>query len=176
MKIPSRNDPSEYVKEPFPDYYARWPEELIHIPENVVKTWMWYHNEQVVEFSEENYDFTKWNFRLEKFTNGQILSIQHFSDELEKLDNIGKRFLGNELEGYDTADYMQEHGTFPCPIIVAENAGQHEHHRSFPDEKMLEPYHLIEGSRRLAFIRALIGSQSPVLKDEHDVWIVSIAD
>ncbi len=51
MEIPKRNDPSDFKCESFEDYFARFPEELNHIPEDVVKNWMWYHNEQVVEFS-----------------------------------------------------------------------------------------------------------------------------
>jgi len=174
MNIPLRNDPTDYQKESFEDYYARWPNELSHVPESVVKSWMWYHNEQVVEFCRDYYDIEHWSFQLENFDNDKIMEVQHFPDELEKLDDIGERFINGKLAGYDTADYMLENGTFPCPIIVVENGSRYQHHKSLPCETMIEPYHLIEGNRRLAFVRALIRHNHPKLKGNHEVWVVTI--
>lgn len=176
MKIPPRNDPSDFQIESFEDYYARWPNELAHVPESVVRMWMWEHNDQVIEFFDQCYDIDRWSFRLEKLDNKKILEVRHFADELEKLDDIGDRLIKGLLVGYNTAEYMLENGTFPCPIIVVENGGQYEHHRSHPGEKMLEPYHLIEGNRRLAFVRALNRHNHPNLQDEHDVWVVTIEE
>ncbi len=176
MEIPVRNDPSDYRKEPFEEYYARWPKELSHVPESVIKMWMWDHNEQVVNFCRDYYDVEKWVFSLETFDNSKIQEVKHFSDELEKLDNIGEAFINGEHVGYDTAEFMLENGTFPCPIIVVENGSKYEHHRSHAGEKMLEPYHPIEGNRRLAFVRALIRYEHPSLKNEHRVWVATIGE
>ena len=175
MEIPKRNDPSDFKCEPFEDYFARFPEELNHIPEDVVKNWMWYHNEQVVEFS-QLYDFTKWKFSLEDFDNDKIMEIQHFEYDLKLLDGKGQEFLQGRLNEHDTAKFMFENGTSPCPMIVAKDAGNHVHHQREEGNLMLEPYHLIEGNRRLAYLRAMIGKPFPRLKESHKVWVVEIEE
>ncbi len=78
------------------------------------------------------------------------------------------------MPGYDTAEFMQENGTFPVPIIVAHNAGKVLHHKSLNHEFMLEPYHILEGNRRLAFLRAMIQKQHEKLKKNHKIWLVTI--
>lgn len=168
-----KNNPSEYKEEPFEDYYARWPSELSHIPKGVVKMWFWYHNDQTVDFS-KHYDFTKWTFQLQNFTNEKILEIKHFDYEMKLLDGKGEVFLKGRLQGYDTADHMLENGTFPYPIIVAENADKHFHHITEIKERMLPSCHLIERNRRFAYIRALIRHNMSQLIEEHDVWVVTI--
>ncbi|MBD0785806.1 hypothetical protein HUO09_05595 [Vibrio sp. Y2-5] len=175
MEIPKRNDPSDFECEPFEDYFARFPQELNHIPEDVVKNWMWYHNEQVVEFS-QLYDFTKWKFSLEDFDNDKIMEIQHFEYDLKLLDGKGQEFLKGCLNEHDTAKFMFENGTSPCPMIVTKDAGNHIHHQREEGNLMLEPYHLIEGNRRLAYLRAMIGKPFPRLKESHKVWVVEIEE
>jgi len=173
LEIPKKNNPTEFKEEPFEEYYSRWPKRLSNIPEGVVRMWFWDHNEQVLEFAKQ-YDFTKWKFCLEKFTNEKILEIRHFDYDMKLLDGKGEEFLKGRLKGYNTADYMLENGTFPCPIIVAHNAGEHFHHATDFKDAMIEPYHLIEGNRRFAYIRALIRHKCPQLKKDHDVWVATI--
>ena len=173
MNIPKRNDPSEFKCETFEDYYARFPNQLSHIPEDVVRTWFWFHNEQVIGFS-KLYHFRKWTFTLEKFDNSNIMEIRHFEYDLKRLDGKGAEFIKGKMKGYDTADFMFENGTSPCPMNVAKNAGEHIHQQRFEGEEMLQPYHLIEGNRRLAFLRAMIKYKFSRLKDSHDVWVVNI--
>lgn len=170
--VPSRIDRSE-VKESFESYYSRWPKELENVPEDVVRHWIYYHNECFLGF-DGVYDLSKWVFKKERFSNVRILDVLHYPDELKHMDSIGERFLAGVLAGYDTADYMLKNGTFPCPIIVAHNAGEYRHHRGLEGESMLEPYHLIEGHRRLSFLRAMIKRNHKALKKEHDVWLVTI--
>lgn len=175
VDIPKRNDPSDSELELFEDYYARFPRELGNVPKEVVQTWMWYHNEQVIEFVEV-YDFQKWVFTLEEFNNSDIMKIQHFDYDLRLLDGKGEEFIKGEMKGYDTADYMLANGTSPCPIIIAKNAGAHIHHQGPEGDKMLEPYHLIEGNRRLAYLRAMITSAYAKLKNSHHIWVVDIRE
>jgi len=174
VEIPKRNDPSDFKCESFEDYYARFPNELAHIPKDVVKNWMWYHNEQVVECS-KRYDFKKWAFDLQDFDNDKIMEIKHFEYDLMRLDGKEQEFLKGRLNEHDTAKFMFENGTSPCPMIVAENAGDHTHHQREEGNKMLEPFQLIEGNRRLAYLRAMIKKSFPKLKDSHKVWVVTIA-
>ncbi|KZZ43796.1 hypothetical protein A3758_04225 [Oleiphilus sp. HI0118] len=169
MLIPKLNENAES----FDAYFQRLPRDLLHVPEDIVRTWFWYHNEQALEFS-EFYDFTKWSFRLESFSNDKIMAIRHYEYYLSKLDAKGQEFLKGRMSGYDTADFMLENGTFPCAILVAANCGEFRHHQSTGDEMVLEPYHVIEGQRRLGFVRALITADHPALKSHHHVWVATI--
>ncbi|MCE7615488.1 hypothetical protein LZT09_12730 [Vibrio fluvialis] len=162
-------------KENFTDYLLRVPAELKHVPEDIIRTWFWYHNEQAVEFS-KFYDFTKWKFTAKAFTNDQILEIRHYDYYLKRLDDKGGEFLKGRMKGYDTADFMRANGTFPEPILVVENGSKHKHHHSIGDETMLEPYHIIEGQRRLGFIRAMIRAGHPKLQASHRAWVATIED
>jgi hypothetical protein len=173
MEIPKRNDPSDFKWEAFEDYYARFPEELAHIPEDVVKNWMWYHNEQVVELS-KLYNFKKWIFELQSFNNDKVMEIKHFDYDLKLLDGKGGEFLKGRLNEHDTAKFMFDNGTSPCPMIVAEKASEHIHHQREEGNRMLEPFQLIEGNRRLAYLRAMISMPFPKLQDSHKVWVVTI--
>lgn len=174
MKIPKHNDPSDFEIESFESYVDRWPAELDHVPLDVIKSWAYDHNEQVLEFTDELYDLTKWSFELIEFSNDKILEIMNFGSEMKHYDHIGNKFFANRMHGYDTAEFMQENGTFPVPIIVAHNAGKFLHHKSFDNEFMLEPYHLLEGNRRLAFLRAMIQRKHEKLQEIHKVWLVII--
>ncbi|GAD89041.1 hypothetical protein VHA01S_014_00660 [Vibrio halioticoli NBRC 102217] len=175
MEIPKRNDPSDFKDEDFEDYYARFPTELDHIPQDVVKNWMWYHNEQVVEFS-KLYNFKKWNFELRDFDNNEVMTIKHFDYDLKLLDGKGQEFLKGLLNEHEAAKFMFENGTSPCPIIVAKDASKHIHHIRNEGNFMLEPYQLIEGNRRLAYLRAMIRKSYPKLKASHNVWVVTIGE
>ena len=173
MEIPKRNDPSDFKWETFEDYYARFPKEFAHIPKDVVKSWMWFHNEQVVDFS-SIYDFKNWNFELRSFDNDEVMEIRHFEYDLKLLDGKSEEFIQGRLNEHDTARFMFENGTPPCPIIVARDASKHIHHQRDEGNFMLEPYHLIEGNRRLAYLRAMISKAFPKLRNSHKVWVVSI--
>ena len=171
MEIPELID----HKETFADYLLRMPAELAHVPEDIVRTWFWYHNEQAVEFS-SFYDFTKWKFKSKAFNNDQITDIKHYDYYLKRLDDKGGEFLKGRMKGYDTADFMLANGTFPEPILVVENGSKHKHHHSIGDETMLERYHIIEGQRRLGFIRAMIRAGHPKLQASHRAWVATIED
>lgn len=171
MQIPRLS----HENESFEEYINRFPRELAHVPEDLVKSWFWYHNDQAVECS-TIYDFKKWKFRSEKFSNEEIMKIRHYDYYLSKLDEKGEVFLRGRMEGYDTADFMLDNGTFPCAILITEDCGKHKHHQSVGDETMLEPYQIIEGNRRLGFLRALINTDHPNLRAWHSVWVATIAD
>ena len=173
MIPPKREDPTPYKIESFESYYSRWPRELENVPEDVVRQWVHYHNESVLECS-NIYKIANWVFELKVFSNEEILEVSHYPSELEHMDNNGDILMTQGMEGYDTAEFMLQNGTFPCPIIVAHNAGSHNHQKSIGSETMLEPYHLIEGHRRLGFVRGMIKHDYEQLKPEHKVWLVTI--
>ena len=175
MKIPKRNDPNDFKIESFESYLVRWPDELSHIPEDIIRSWAYEHNDQVIEFCEETYDLSTWTFDRVKFSNDEILEIKHFDSEMKHYEHIGSEFLAGRMVGYGTAEFMLENGTFPVAILVAHNAGEFMHHKSFENEYMIEPYHLIEGNRRLAFLRAMIEKDHELLQKSHDVWLLTIS-
>ena len=173
MRPPKREDPSAFEIESFDSYYSRWPKELTNIPEDVVRHWIYYHN----GFFWEGgiiYEIDRWSFDLKVFSNEKIMEIAHYPSEIERMDYNGETLMKKGMPGYDTAEYMLQHGTFPCPIIVAYNAGAHKHAKSIGTETMLEPYHLVEGHRRLGFARGMIRHNYKHLKREHKVWLVTI--
>lgn len=173
VRPPKRENVNSYKAESFESYYSRWPCELANVPEDVVRQWVYYHNEI---FWEDRivYEIEKWKFELKKFTNDEILEILHYPSEIEHMDKNGDILMQQGMPGYDTAEYMLEYGTFPCPIIVARNAGAYKHIKSIGNETMLEPYHLVEGHRRLGFVRGMIKHGYEKLKLSHEVWLTTI--
>ena len=165
--------PKVEVNEIFESYIARWPDEFDNIPEDVIRNWVYYHNESVIENSDV-YELMKWQFKKKTFTTEEVLEIKHYDSEIKHLDHIGDVLMKQGMSGYDTAEFMIEYGTFPCPIIVAHNAGMFRHAKSLNGETMLEPYHLIEGSRRLGFVRGMAKYNYHKLQQNHEVWVVTI--
>jgi hypothetical protein len=165
--------PKVLTNETFEDYLARWPKDLTNVPVDVIKNWVFYHNEFVREHSDV-YCLKNWSFELKYFSSEEIVEIKHYDSEIKHWDHIGNELMKGRMSGYDTADYMLEKGTFPCPIIVAHNAASFKHAKSLEDEFMLEPYHLIEGNRRVGFIRGMHKNAYPKLQPKHNVWVVAI--
>lgn len=168
MKIPKVEN-----NESFELYLARWPENFTNIPDDVIRNWIYYHNEFVIDNSDV-YELEKWRFEKRIFTTEEVLTIKHYDSEMKYLDHIGDILMEQGMPDYDTAEFMIEHGTFPCPIIVAHNAGEFSHAKSLQGETMLEPYHLIEGNRRLGFIRGMAKHNFHKLQHNHEVWVVTI--
>lgn len=159
--------------EEFESYYDRWPAELSNIPKGVVEDWIYRHWR---DFSEYwlSLNPQDWQYELRIFLTEDIYRIDHVGTWVEDLDAEGVEYVGETPRGSTRlARFMKENGTFPVPIIVAENAGNIVHPRSVR-EPMKEPYQLIEGHCRLACIRGMINSNYEGLKNEHEVWIVKI--
>ena len=159
--------------ETFDDYFARWPANLSSIPKDVIRDWIYRH------WGEFNHHWSHlhphtWSYELEQFSNDEILSIDHISNWMANLDAEGIEYVSDTPRSKtDLAQYMLNNGTFPIPILVAKNAG----HVIYPHgggEHMKDPLQLIEGHSRLACIRGMIHSNHANLKQQHDVWLVSI--
>lgn len=159
--------------ESFDSYYANWPIELSGIPKPVVEDWIYRHwicfKDRWIALEPH-----KWIYKLAKLTSDEILAIDHVLTWIPDLDAEGVEFVtGAPRSKSRLGQFMLTNGTFPVPIIVAENAG----HVMCPcsgGEFMKVPLQLIEGHTRLACIRGMINSQHPTLKPEHEVWLVSI--
>lgn len=159
--------------ESFDDYYARWPSELSSIPQQVVQDWIYRHWSCFNSY----WAATKphlWAYRLEAFTNAKILTIQHPEGWTQSLEDESAEYVAGKPRSHAPfAKYLLTNGTFPLPILVAEDAG-HVRHPRLRGEVMKEPYQIIEGHRRLICIRGMINSKHPALKGEHSVWVATI--
>ncbi|WP_231602662.1 hypothetical protein, partial [Herbaspirillum chlorophenolicum] len=111
---------------------------------------------------------------LETFSNDRILAIDHILTWIQELDAEGVEFVTDKPRAQTRLGrFMLGHGTFPVPIIVAQDASHVIAPRS-GGEHMKAPLHLIEGHSRLACIRGMINSSYPTLKMLHSVWVVKI--
>lgn len=159
--------------ESFEDYYARWPTELAAIPKAIIQDWVYRHWRDFKSHWISSAPHL-WNYRLEPFSNAEILSIDHVGNWIEDLDEEGVEYVTNMPRSKARfAQHMLTNGTFPVPILVAEHAGHVIHPRSH-GEYMKEPYQLIEGHCRLACIRGMIHSNHLNLLATHNVWVATI--
>ncbi len=165
----------DYVVESFEDYYARWPAELSKIPKMVVEDWIYRHWSC---FSNRWIPLQPhlWKYEIALLTCEEILSIDHVLTWIQELDAEGVEYVtGKPRAQSRLAQFMLTNGTFPLPIIVAQNAG----HAIYPQSgnlRMKEPLQLIEGHCRLACLRGMINSNHKNLQAKHQIWLVEIPD
>lgn len=170
--VPEVSDYDSADREPIEAYLKRWPQELRNFPENVIEQWVHRHNPQFLdEWSSLN--IHEWKFECREMTTEEILGIQHLDGELEHWDYVGLKLMPTKDKYQWLSLKMEEQGTFPEPIIVAENAGAVLHPRGREGEYMKAPFQLIEGHRRLGLLRAMHAKKVPSLKARHCVWVVS---
>jgi len=173
MKYPAVHKYGDIDVESFESYYARWPEALSAIPELVVEDWIYRHWR---DFSHHwiALEPHTWQYVRKRFTSADILEIDHISTWISELDAEGVEYVSNApRSGTRMAQFMLTNGTFPVPILVAENAGHIVHPRS-AKEPMKEPFQLIEGHCRLACLRGMINASHPKLGQEHEVWVATL--
>ena len=160
-------------RESFEAYYARWPTELRNIPELVVKDWIYRHWRDFNRYWVQLRPHT-WTFNWTRFSNDEIMEIDHIGDWIQELDLEGDEYVtGAPRSQASFARYMLSNGTFPLPPIVAKNAAAIVHPRG-DGQLMKAPLQLIEGHCRLACIRGMIRANHPHLAKVHDVWVVTI--
>jgi len=170
MEIPSVKGYGEYEIEPYEEYRKRWPDGFDRFPEDLIEHWVHRHWR---EFS--NYwlpaGALEWDYEIRVFSNRNILEICHYGDWLDTLDYWGEELFKNRIRRETwLAKYMLEHGTTPVPVVVFEKGGAVDHPRS-PADKFCEPFQLIEGHMRTAYLRGMIHKKYGGLLPEHDVWV-----
>jgi hypothetical protein len=166
-------DYGEDEMETFDYYFARWPKSLSSIPKEVIQDWIYRHWPQFNEYWSALRPHT-WSYKRVQFSADELLTIENVSPLMLELDAESLEYeQGGVRSETPLADYMFANGTFPMPIIVAENAGHVVHPRG-DGEQMKVPFQLIEGHSRLACIRSMIRSGYPTLQPQHDVWVVTI--
>lgn len=163
--------------EPFSSYYSRWPYRLNNFPKEVIEEWVYRHYPNFLDWY-QMYDVSEWIFELRTLTNQEIERIEHLEGELKHWLNLGEDWLNPHglHQHYEIwlRSHMLKNGTFPTPIIISEDAGNklHPKSRSYGDDYMKEPLQLIEGHKRLGFIRALMKSKNMNIKNKHAAWVL----
>jgi hypothetical protein len=159
--------------EDFDKYWSRINSSCKHqLTELVAKQWFFEHWPDVMRYWAP-LNPHNWSYELRKFSSSELMKIDHVDNELELLDQAGSKLYSNYRQGdYRLTDYILENETFPVPIIVAFNASHIKHPWSKRDSFMKAPYQLIEGHRRLAFVREVI-KRGKALEVLHEVFLAS---
>jgi hypothetical protein len=81
------------------------------------------------------------------------------------IDGMGKLILNENYQEW-LINFMRENQTWPLPILILENLGGNVR------SSLGQPYHLLEGHRRLAYLRSLYKASQKKMKSEHEIWLV----
>ncbi|MGL5780685.1 hypothetical protein [Cetobacterium sp.] len=150
--------------EKFEEYFQRIHKLLPNWPEEVVKEWLYRHNNQIEDYF--YLGFHNFKFSLEKWENKKIMKLINSHKMDYVIDPLGLQILDKPYSFLQK--YIHENGTWPSPIIVLKNGND-----IISDNKEFlgKPYHLLEGHLRLGYIRNLYKNNKK-LKKEHLVYIV----
>lgn len=117
----------------------------------------------------------EWQYELKVLSCDEIMTIAHVGDWMKTLDQWGDDlFDGGDRRGTWLGRNMLEAGTTPKPMIVALNAGAWSHPREHRAPRMREPFQLIEGHMRLAYLRGMIRRSHALLKPAHEVFVATL--
>lgn len=160
--------------EPLSSYIKRWPKDLDQVPREVIETWVYRHwGDFLAWLPLQPFG---WHYDEKSLSNAEILCISHVGDWPATLEYWGNDLIdGSSRKSTWLGRYMLENGTTPSPIIIAKNAGKFIHPREH-GEHMVEPYQLIEGHMRLAYLQAMIKRTASSTKQSHRVLIASISN
>ncbi len=158
--------------EPFVDYYKRWPKQFAAVPELVVESWIYRHWQDFQAWLPLRP--LNWKYEMQSLDCNAILQIRHVRRWPETLARWGDDLL----EGRDRRETwlgrtMLEAGTTPTPMIVAHGAGRYRHPRE-GNEPFCEPYQLIEGHLRIAYLQGMIRHGHPCVQTHHDVFLATL--
>lgn len=158
--------------EPFAEYREKLSRDFDKIPDIVIETWIYRHWQEFQSWL--RLKPLDWDYCFASLSSVEILEISHVGDWPETLKYWGDDLLGGNFRR-DTwlGSYMLDQGTTPAPMIVAKNAGRVLHPREF-GFLMCEPYQIIEGHMRLAYLQALIRHNYSKVPAEHVVCLVTL--
>lgn len=151
---------SDYVHRMRAGILSNWPETLL-------KEWLYRHADCMEDYSFLNLE--KLRFTLETWLLEQIPGREAFKDEsfCDSFQNIEERAKNM----YDwLAHYMLQEGTWNTPIVLLDN--QDDRYNLLTGVLLKQPYHLLEGHRRLSFLNGL--RRLNKARPRHKVWIAKI--
>lgn len=139
---------------------------LPHWPDEVLREWLHRHAGSIDTYV--FLEFETFSFAKQIWPLSRIPGREAFEDEVvcDQFSNVEERA---EQPGDWLAQYMVREGTWNTPIVLLDN--QHGQW-AFPDGSPLkQPYHLLEGHHRLAFLNTL--RVTGKARAEHEVWVVT---
>lgn len=166
------------VKTPFLEWWARVQSSFRNVPENVAKHWLhehWGHSPfRYLPSNGYRFDLVEWpTERLVEIRSGWCEFEEGSRGCLEHGRFLVEQYPREVGRPYKTVSYMLDHGDFPAPIIVLDNADGHLK----PGRPPVPAYHrlpaahvLVEGHRR--FDIALYLHATGDLPDLVSVWLM----
>lgn len=149
-------------REQFAEWWPRVRHRITNVPENVAEHWVHRHYGgspyAFLPLDRLRFERQSWSLaQLDAVTFGSCWSWN--PRDLARLDRE---------QGTPLAAMMIEAGTWPEPIVILDNPGG----LAEPGGPRMGRWHLIEGHKRLTYLRCLAakGSAHP----QHDVWLASI--
>ena len=150
---------SHYVHRMLDGVLSNWPE-------NLLKEWLYRHPDCMEDYAFLNLERLK--FTLETWPLERVPGSEAFKDDsfCDNFDNIEER----AEDKYDwLARYMLKEGTWNTPIVLLENQ---ERYNLSTEVQLKQPYHLLEGHRRLSFLNGL--RRLNKARPQHQVWLAKI--
>jgi hypothetical protein len=173
MRLPAPRKWGSFDVEPFSSYRLRWPAKYSRVPDTVVENWVHRHWRDFQRWLPLNP--LDWEYEIRAMTKEEIMSIRHVGDWMSTLDGWGDDLLDGRIRKTTwLGRYLLENGTTPAPIIVATSAGSVPHPREHGHPLMSEPYQLVEGHLRLAYLRGMIRRRYGTLQSWHQVVVATI--
>jgi hypothetical protein len=172
VDVPKPENYGSLDVESFEEYRSKLPVEFDVVPDLVIESWIYRHWQQFQDWLPLRP--LEWKYKLVLMSSDEIIRISHVRNWPTTLKHWGDDLLDGSFRK-DTwlGKYMLQNGTTPTPVIVAINAGGVGH----PREgwcKMQEPYQIIEGHMRLAYLQAMIRRNYLTLAANHEVFEVAV--
>lgn len=140
-----------------------------NFPDDVIEQWP-YRDFAAFLSSWEIIDYEKLKFSLVKLDNEQIMQIKVAGMNDDDLIKWG-RFQMYETEASNyLKEYMKKEKKAPVPIIVLDTLNSN----ISGDYNFGKPYHLLEGHRRLSFLKTFISDGESKMYDKQTVWLAKI--
>jgi hypothetical protein len=172
VEVPKPKNFASIDLESFEDYRARLSAEFDVVPDSVIETWIYRHWPEFQEWLPLRP--LEWKYTLVSMSSSEVMRISHVSDWPAILQYWGDDLLdGTFRKNTWLGRYMLEYGTTPAPMIVAINAGGWGHPRE-GRRTMREPYQIVEGHMRLAYLQALIRRSHVTLAATHKVFLAEL--
>ncbi|MHC1731993.1 MAG: hypothetical protein AB9888_08210 [Bacteroidales bacterium] len=165
LKPYSESGGSEYL--PFELFCFKFKKFLPNFPECVIEQWPY---EQFSDFCDKYWwlEYERLYFEKVLFSKDQIMLIG--TTFLDTQDYWGDEFIevpNFRAEQTRLGIYMSNHKTWPKPIIIFDicNSNIEE------TDELCQPFHLLEGHMRLAYMRAFIRHSIEGVNPKHEVWL-----
>ncbi|MBQ2905197.1 MAG: hypothetical protein IJE54_01250 [Peptococcaceae bacterium] len=138
---------------------------LPHFPDDVLEQWV-YENFSI--FSSED----RWEIGYDRLRFSEVMITSEMVWDIYDLPNyydagIGYAEICEKTLVTMLSDYMLANGTWPRPIIVLDT----ENSNADGEYEYLRPYHLLEGHRRLVYLKRMLDSGLAV-QEHHTIWKV----